>query len=90
MSEVKADVVRRHQTCQVAFEHKCKRFCVHYGYKHRSDVQVRLEDSGEVFISIYDETRYPNRTAQVSVSFELFASKLPEFIEHLMATKGTT
>jgi len=90
MTKPEPDVVRRHQTCQVAFEHECKRFCVHYGYKHRSDVQVRLEDSGEVFLSVYDEARYPNRNAQVSVPFTLFVKKLPEFIEHLTATKGET
>lgn len=90
MTKPEPHVVKRHQTCQVAFDHECTRFCLRYGYEHRNTVQVRLEDSGEVFLSVYDEARYPNRTAQVSVPFELFAKKLPEFIEHLGATKGET
>ena len=47
---------------------------------------MRLEDNGEVFLSIYDETKYPNRSTQVSVPFSVFADKLPAFIEHLQAS----
>ncbi len=79
-----ADVVRRHQTCQVAFEHACKRFAIHYGYKQRSDVQIRLEDNGDVYLSSSDETRrHPARLLTVTVPFKLFAQELPEFIKHL-------
>ena len=86
---IEPDKTTRYQACQVEFEHTCSRFAVHYGYKGRSQVQVRL-DGEEVYLSVYDESRYPDRTISVSVPFELFAEKLPEFIRHLLAVRGVS
>ena len=83
---IEPDKATRYQTCRVEFEHTCSRFAVHYGYKGRSQVQVRL-DGEEVYLSVHDESRYPDRTISVSVPFELFAEKLPEFIRHLQAVR---
>jgi hypothetical protein len=83
------DTTKRYQACRVEFEHTCNRFAVHYGYKGRSQVQVRL-DGEEVYLSVHDEARYPDRLVSVSVPFELFAEKLPEFIRHLQAVRGVS
>ena len=85
---IEPDKTKRYQTCQVAFEHVDSRFAVHYGYKGRSQTQIRLEDNGEVYLSVHDEARrYPEESVSVTVPFALFATKLPEFIRHLEAVK---
>jgi hypothetical protein len=62
-----------------------RKFSVHYGYKQYNHVQVRLEDSGEVYLSSYDAARHPSRTVAACVPFHVFAERLPAFIAQLQA-----
>ncbi len=85
MSEKPVATIRtEHTTCEVKCEFPNDRFWVRYG--QRSDVQVRLEPSGDVYLC---NTNYDKwKTTWAVVPFELFARELPEFIERLQVLAG--
>ena len=60
-------------------------FKVWHGYKHRNQVQIRLEDDGTVSLFSMDETRYPETNASARVRFGTLVKALPGFIRHLEA-----
>ena len=60
------------------------RFYVHYGYKDRCSVQVRLEESGEVYLCVAPE--HPSYGyVTTTVPFDLFVKEFKGFIKQLAA-----
>jgi len=60
------------------------KFMIGFGYKERSSIQIRLEESGEIYASVFpNEGAYNARSA--TVPFKLFVDQFYEFLAHLNA-----
>jgi len=77
-----------YQSQQCVFDVSADIFRIRCGYKNRDEVQVRLEQDGQVYLCCWNEGNYPEKNVSTKVDFDIFFRELPEFIKHLEAVQN--
>jgi hypothetical protein len=79
MDKPEASLKYVHGEIPAVLPYREDRIKIHYGYKNRSSIQIRLEQNGDIYCCIYKEYK-TNKLTTVTVPFEVFLEVMEEVL----------